>query len=194
MRFGCRTRSTAPPRSCSARPPRLPRTSRSSRGDQRLEFGEPLFSVVAIAVLVEIRAADRVVHDLCARVVLVFAHQPVPLQRQLADGAILRPGKPMQIESWRRVDVLDGQGPAALVVENHQARPVLARVPGLNLVEKFALRLRHVVMLANDYCLVSLLLDVRLEPGEIGAAKHVAVHADGPAPDTCYGRDEEPVQ
>jgi len=38
-----------------ARRPRSPRTSRSSRADQRLEFGEPLFSVVAIAVLVEIR-------------------------------------------------------------------------------------------------------------------------------------------
>src|SRR2546426_5617142 len=99
MRFGCRTRSTAPPRSCSARRPRSPRISRSSRADQRLEFGEPLFGVVAIAVLVEIRPADRIVDDLCARVALVLAYQPVPLQRQLADRAIIRPGKPVQIES-----------------------------------------------------------------------------------------------
>src|SRR5206468_6104090 len=71
---------------------------------------------------------------------------------------------------------------------------VLARVPGLNLVEEFALRLRCVVVLADDYCLVSLLLDLRLEPGEVGAAKHVAVHEDRPAPETGQGRDEEPGQ
>src|SRR5947208_16752866 len=167
MRFGCRTRSTAPPRSCSARRPRSPRISRSSRADQRLEFGEPLFSVVAIAVLVEIRAADRVVHDLCARVVLVFAYQPVPRQRQLADGAILRPRKPMQIESWRRVDVLDGQGPAALVVETHQARPVLARVSGLHPFDEFALRHHHVDVLSDDYRPGAVLLDLRLEPSRV---------------------------
>src|SRR5437667_12414864 len=97
MRFGCRTRNTAPPRSCSARRPRSPRISRSSRADQRLEFGEPLFSVVAIAVLVEIRAADRVVHELCARVALVFAHQPVPLQQQLAEAAIPSPVNPTRL-------------------------------------------------------------------------------------------------
>src|SRR5205807_9402597 len=105
-------------------------------------------------------------------------------QRQLADRAIVRPGKPMQIDSGGRVDVLEGQGPAALVVENHQARPVLARVPGLNLVKEFALRLWHVVVLANEYCLVALVLDLRLEAGDVGAAKHVAVHEDGPAPET----------
>src|SRR5205807_5241705 len=33
MRFGCRARSTAPPRSCLARRPKSPRISRSSRTD-----------------------------------------------------------------------------------------------------------------------------------------------------------------
>src|SRR5687768_17999771 len=45
--------------------------------------------------------ADGEMHDLRGGVVVVFAHQPVPLERQRADRTLVDPGKAVQFEPGR---------------------------------------------------------------------------------------------
>src|SRR5258706_8768810 len=144
-------------------------------------LGAPLAGIVAVAVFPEPRPAEGEVNDPSPRVVLVLADQPVPGDRQAANGFLVaQPIESVQIKSRSAVDIINSQVLTALVVEDHEARPVFSRVHGLDVVEEFPLSTWSVVVLANQDRLAGLASYFLRDDGEIHLAEHVAVHEHRP--------------
>ena len=123
---------------------------------QALKLGEPFARVVAVPVLVEVRPAEREVHDPRVGVVLVFADQPVPLERQLADQPS---SSHLNWCSSSPVAELTYSGVSArqrALLNSMTLDQFLRGVLGLRLVEELALALRRVVVLADQHRLVRL--------------------------------------
>src|SRR2546423_14366348 len=101
---------------------------------KRVELGEPFVCIVAVAVVIEERPAEREMHDLRRRAVVVSADQPVPYQWNFPDQAVLEPLEAVKVEARRRIHILGRERTTALIVEEHEARPILPRVFRLHLI------------------------------------------------------------
>jgi hypothetical protein len=142
-------------------------------------FGLPIGRVFAVGITLEVGPTDREVHVGRIRPRRIVANEVVPRRRDLADQRIvLEPLELMQLQSAGGVDVLRRQRPAAGVVEQHDARPVLLAVGGLRCAEELGGLDRPMVMLDTHHRAV--VIAQRPEAGDVLAHEHVAVHEHRP--------------
>src|SRR5581483_6218165 len=138
----CRSisRASAAPPSSRSRP-----TSSAARtsGFELGPLGQPQVAVIHVLRLLVPRSAAREVDDRrrTLRRLLVPALQPIPHDRQRADIRIGSPLHAMQVGARLRVDDLGRQRAhrRMLAIEQHQRRPVLARINGLHRAVHFDL-------------------------------------------------------
>ena len=136
--------------------------------------------MLAVAVRVEVRPAERVVDELRGAGHRHLADEVVPRR---GDGANLivsrKPLELVQEQAGLARNDVGGQCGALGVVEEHHARPVFLFVLGLHGTEKLDVVSSHVVVLhAHDGVLVVAQLQ---QFGDVGSHQHVAVHEHRPA-------------
>lgn len=115
------------------------------------QFLEPLFRIVTILVHPEAGRTERIVDDFSTGFCYNLANQMIVFRRQAS--YVVRPLELVQVHCARRVDVIRRQAARShsVAVEEHQARPVLARVAGLLLVEELSFRRRLIVVLHDEH-------------------------------------------
>src|SRR5688500_18705216 len=156
----------------------------------RVAFAEPLVRVLAVAILVEVRPPDGVMHQARVRPRGVEAHQVVPPRRQLPDEAVVgQPLELVQLEPGRGIDVLGGERRAACAVHQHDGRPVLLAVFRLHLAQELHVLARHVLVL-DDLDRIALVTQVPELP-DVVEHQHVAVHERRPTLVAAQVGDEE---
>jgi hypothetical protein len=122
---------------------------------------------------------------------LVVVHQVIPPRRERADQRLVRqPLELVQVEAARPVHVLQRQRPAARVVHQHQARPVLLLVHRLLVAEELPPPRRHVLVL--DHLHGVAVVAQLPEPREVVAHQDVRVGEDGPARVVAEVGDQKP--